>query len=585
MFRINELQESECLYRYAQCFKWVGNYRKADEILAKFNEKSTSDRRADLIRNEKNYLEDIKSNSGRFEIADAGMNSSYSDYGSTVYNNKIIFTSARDTGGVAKNSFKWTNQAFSRLYVAELLPDGNVSEPKVFRRKENAKYNESTPIFTRDGRTMYFTRNNFIDGKRRKSEKQVTLLKLFSADLIDGNWENIKELPFNSDQYSTAHPALSIDEKTLYFASDRPGSFGQSDLYKVSINGNGTYGNPENLGPSINTEARETFPFVSEENELYFASDGRPGLGGLDIFVSKIKDDGTFDEVQNVGEPINGKHDDFAFVINSKNRNGFFSSNRISGHGLDDVYRFTETRKLICEQDLTGSVTDAESNELLSNATLTLFDENYNALSTIVSDEKGNYIFPKIKCGKKYAIRASKSDYGIKEIPVTIKKVNGTTAFEILMDKTFKPMTAKAIEVKKVSVSPVKIGTIKVGTDLAKLLHLPMNFFDLGKATIKKTSESQLQKVVDLLKQYPTLKLDIRSHTDSRQSDANNMILSEKRAQSTKNWLVQKGIDESRLTAKGYGETRLVNKCADGIKCSEKQHEQNRRSEFIITNL
>lgn len=153
------------------------------------------------------------------------------------------------------------------------------------------------------------------------------------------------------------------------------------------------------------------------------------------------------------------------------------------------------------------------------------------------------------------------------------------------MDKTFKPMTAKAIEVKKVSVSPVKIGTIKVGTDLAKLLHLPMNFFDLGKATIKKTSESQLQKVVDLLKQYPTLKLDIRSHTDSRQSDANNMILSEKRAQSTKNWLVQKGIDESRLTAKGYGETRLVNKCADGIKCSEKQHEQNRRSEFIITNL
>ena len=585
LFRINEVQETEYLYRYAQCFKWVGNYRKADEILAKFNEKSTSDRRADLIRNEKNYLEDIKSNSGRFDIADAGMNSSYSDYGSAVYDNKIIFTSARDTGGVAKNSFKWTNKAFSRLYVAELMPDGNVSEPKVFRRKENAKYNESTPIFTKDGRKMYFTRNNFIDGKRRKSAKQVTLLKLFSADLINGNWENIKELPFNSDQYSTAHPALSIDEKTLYFASDRPGTLGQSDLYKVSIHGNGTYGNPENLGPSINTEARETFPFISEENELYFASDGRPGLGGLDIFVSKIKDDGTFDEVQNVGEPINGKHDDFAFVINSKNRNGFFSSNRISGHGLDDVYRFTETRKLICEQDLTGSVSDAESNELLSNASLTLFDENFNAVSTIASDEKGNYVFPKIKCGKKYAIRASKNDYGIKEIPVTIKKLNGATTLAIQMDKMFKPMTAKAIEVKKVSVSPVKIGAIKVGTDLAKLLHIPMNFFDLGKATIKKTSEPQLQKVVDLLNEYPAIKLDIRSHTDSRQSDANNLVLSEKRAQSTKNWLVQKGINESRLTAKGYGESRLVNRCTDGVKCTEKQHEQNRRSEFIITNL
>lgn len=585
LFRINEIQESEYLYRYAQCLKWVGNYRKADEILAKFNEKSTSDRRADLIRNEKNYLEDIKSNSGRYEIADAGMNSSYSDYGSAVYDNKIIFTSARDTGGVAKNSFKWTNRAFSRLYIAELMPDGNVSEPKIFRRKENVKYNESTPIFTKDGRTMYFTRNNFVDGKRRKSEKQVTLLKLFSAELINGNWENIKELPFNSDQYSTAHPALSIDEKTLYFASDMPGTLGQSDLYKVSISANGTYGNPENLGSSINTEERETFPFISEENELYFASDGRPGLGGLDIFVSKIKDDGNFDEVQNVGEPINTKHDDFAFVINSKNRNGFFSSNRISGHGLDDVYRFTETRKLVCEQDLTGCVTDAESNELLSNASLTLFDENFNAVSTIASDEKGNYVFPKIKCGKKYAIRASKNEYGIKEISITIKKLNGITTLEIPMDKTFKPMTAKAIEVRKVSVSPVKIGTIKVGTDLAKLLHIPMNFFDLGKATIKKTSEPQLQKVVDLLNQYPAIKLDIRSHTDSRQSDANNMILSEKRAQSTKNWLVQKGIDESRLTAKGYGETRLVNRCADGAKCNEKQHEQNRRSEFIITNL
>jgi tetratricopeptide (TPR) repeat protein len=509
LFRINDVQESEYLYRYAQCFKSVGNYRKADEVLAKFNEKSASEKRADLIRNEKNYLEDIKSNSGRYEIADAGMNSSYSDYGSAVYDNKIIFTSARDTGGVAKNSFKWTNKSFSRLYVAELMPDGNVSEPKVFRKDGNVKYNESTPIFTKDGRTMYFTRNNFVNGKRGKNEKQVTLLKLFSADLVNGNWENVKELPFNSDQYSTAHPALSVDEKTLYFASDMPGTLGQSDLYKVSINGNGTYGNPENLGPSINTEARETFPFISEENELYFASDGRPGLGGLDIFVSKIKDDGTFDEVQNIGEPINGRQDDFAFVINSKNRNGFFSSNRVSGHGLDDVYRFTETRKLVCEQDLLGTVTDFESQILLPNATLTLIDENFNAVTTITSDEKGNYIFPKIKCGKKYSIRASKSDYGLKEIPVIIKKVNGSTTLQISLDKVFTPvMIAKKIEVKKVSVSPVKIGAIRVGTDLAKLLHIPMNFFDLGKATIKKTSEPQLQKIVDMLNQYPNIKLE-----------------------------------------------------------------------------
>lgn len=586
LFRMNDQQESEYLYRYAQCLKSSGNYQKADEILEKFNQKAGLEKRASLIRNEKNYLEEIKSNSGRFDIADAGINSPYSDYGSVVYHNKIVFTSARDTGGVAKRYFKWTNESFSKLYKAELMPDGSVSKPELLQKKENVKFNESTPIFTKDGRTMYFTRNNFIDGKRGQNEKQITLLKLYKAELINDQWENIKELPFNSDQYSTAHPTLSVDEKILYFASDMPGTLGLSDLYKVKINEDGTFGEPQNLGSSINTEGRETFPFISGDNELYFASDGRPGLGGLDVFVSKIEEDGTFNDVENIGEPINSKQDDFGFTIDSKYRNGFFSSNRENGHGLDDIYRFTETRRLVCEQDLMGTVIDSESNELLPNTSLTLFDEKYNLVQTIVSDEKGNYIFPSIKCGKKYAIRVSKNDYGMKEIPVTIKKVNGKTTLQISIDKVFKPMVAtKAIEVKKVSVSPVKIGAIRVGTDLAKLLHIPMNFFDLGKATIKKSSEPQLQKIVDMLNQYPTIKLDIRSHTDSRQSDANNMILSEKRAQSTKNWLIQKGIDANRLTAKGFGETKLVNRCADGVKCTEKEHEQNRRSEFIITNL
>ncbi|CAA9199124.1 Peptidoglycan-associated lipoprotein [Flavobacterium bizetiae] len=585
LFRINKVQDSEYLYKYAQCFKSVGNYHKADEILAIFNEKSASERRADLIRNNKNYLEDIKFNSGRFDIADAGMNSSYSDYGSAVYDNKLIFTSARDTGGVAKNNFKWTNKSFSKLYMVELMPDGNVSEPKKFRRKENGKYNESTPIFTKDGRTMYFTRNNFIDGKRGVNEKQVTLLKLYSSELIDGKWKNIKELPFNSDQYSTAHPALSVDEKTLYFASDMPGTLGQSDLYKVSINGNGAYGTPINLGPSINTEGRETFPFISEENELYFASDGRPGLGGLDVFVSKIQEDETFDEVQNVGEPVNSKQDDFAFVI-SKKRNGFFSSNRSSGYGLDDVYRFTETKRLVCEQELSGTVTDSETNQILSNVTLIIFDEARQNAQQVVTDENGNYVFSKVKCGKKYFIKTSKTDYEIKEVPLSIKKENGKTILPISIEKKVVPLiAAKTIMIKTVSVKSVKMKPIAVGTDLAKTLNIPMNFFDLGKATIRKTSEPQLQKIVDVLKQYPTLTLDIRSHTDSRQSDSSNMILSEKRAQSTKNWLVSKGIDGDRLSAKGFGETQLVNKCADGVKCTEQQHQQNRRSEFIITNM
>ncbi|TDO97794.1 OmpA family protein [Flavobacterium sp. 245] len=586
LFAMSEDQEPEYLYRYAQCLKASGNYRKADEVLEKFNLKAGSEKRASLIREDKNYLEQIKLNSGRYEIADAGINSPYSDYGSVIYYKKIVFTSARDTGGITKTSFKWTNKSFSKLYIADLMPDGSVGKPKLFHKSQKSRFNESTPVFTKDGRTMYFTRNNFTDGKRGSNDKQVTLLKLYKSEYVNDTWEEAKELPFNSDQYSTAHPTLSIDEKVLYFASDMPGTLGQSDLFKVAINEDGSFGQPQNLGPVINTEGRETFPFISGENELYFTSDGRPGLGGLDIFVTKINPDGTIeDDVQNVGEPVNGKQDDFAFIIDSKNRNGFFSSNRENGQGLDDVYRFTETKRLVCEQDLMGTVSDAESNEVLSNVSLALFDENRNPISTIATDEKGNYIFPKIKCGKKYSIRASKSDYGIKDISIAIKKANGKTILDFTMQKMFKPLATKAIEIKKTTVKPVKLGPIKIGTDLAKLLHIPMNFFDLGKATIKKTSEPDLQKVVDILNQYPNIKLDIRSHTDSRSSAESNQILSDKRAQSTKDWLISKGIDANRLSAKGYGETKLINRCADGVKCTEKEHQQNRRSEFIIVGL
>lgn len=565
LFAMSEQQEPEYLYRYAQCLKSAGNYAKADAILEKFNQKVITDKRGVLFESNKNYLEEIKANSGRFEIADAGINSNYSDYGSAIFNDKLVFTSARDTGGIAKKNFKWTNKSFTNLYTAELKSDGSIGVPQRFQKKVNTKFNESTPVFTKDGRTMYFTRNNFLNGKRGRDENKITLLKLYKADLVDGEWKNIQELPFNSDQYSVAHPTLSVDEKTLYFASDMPGTLGQSDLFKVSIKDNGTFGSPQNLGAKINTEGRETFPFISSDNELYFATDGRPGLGGLDVFVAKINDNGTFEDIQNVGEPINSKQDDFAFIINSKNRNGFFSSNRDNGHGFDDIYRFTEKRKLTCEQELAGTITDLDTKAIIANATVALFDETFQPVAQLVSDEKGNYIFTNVICGKNYFVRVSKVDYESKEVPVTIKKLSGKTALSVQLEK--------------------RVKAIEVGTDLAKTLDIPIIYFDLDKATIKKESAYQLEKIIEILKQYPTLTLDIRSHTDSRQTAKYNRILSDKRAKSTMNWLVQKGIDPSRLTAKGYGESQLVNQCSDGVNCTEEEHQLNRRSEFVITHL
>ncbi|WP_428229035.1 OmpA family protein [Flavobacterium sp.] len=564
LFEMNAEQEPEYYYRYAQTLKATGDYMKADKILETFNKKIKTDKRGVLFENNKNYLEQIKANSGRFEIANAGINSTQTDYGSAFYTNKLVFASARDTGGIAKKTFKWTNKSFTNLYSAELKADGTLGKPERFEKKINSKFNESTPVFTKDGNTMYFTRNNYLDGKRGKDDQKITLLKLYKADFSNGKWINISELPFNSDQYSTAHPALSLDEKKLYFASDMPGTLGQSDLYSVSINSDGSFGKPENLGAAINTEGRETFPFVSADNELYFASDGQPGLGGLDVFVATINNDSTFSEVQNIGEPVNSKQDDFSFIINNETRNGFFSSNREGGIGNDDIYKLTETRKLLCEQKLKGKVVDQETNKILDNAKVILLDEEFRIIDEVITEADGNYTF-KVKCNATYHVRASRQDYETKEIPIIIKDQTGETSITIALEK--------------------RIKTVGIGTDLAKTLNIPIIYFDLDKSYIRKDAAFELEKILMVMKQYPKMKIDVRSHTDSRQTAKYNLSLSDRRAKSTVQWLIKNGIEANRLTGKGYGESQLVNNCSDGVTCTEAEHQLNRRSEFIIIGM
>jgi outer membrane protein OmpA-like peptidoglycan-associated protein len=561
LFSINNDQEPEYYYRYSQCLKTLGEYKEADKMLEQFNKKSGNDLRAKLFVSNKNYLEEIKENSGRFNVTDAGINSEYSDYGSSFMGNNLVFASARNTGGVSKKTFKWTNQSFTNLYSSEVKSDGSMSKPERFGNNINSKFHESTPIFTKDGLTMYFTRNNYLDGKKGKDDQRITLLKLYKANLEDGQWKNVTELPFNNDQYSVAHPALSKDDKTLYFASNMPGTKGQSDIFKVTINEDGTYSSPENLGSTINTEGKETFPFISDENELYFSSDGRPGLGGLDVYVSKIENDLSFKKVQNVGAPINGTHDDFSFMIDSESRNGFFSSNRVGGKGYDDIYKFTETRKLLCKQNLIGIITDKETDKIISDAKVSLFDENFQFLKAHISDDEGNYSF-EVECGKKYYVRAEKIDFESNEGTITIPKSYGKSIFSLELEKRIKP--------------------IGLGTDLAKTLNIPIIYFDLDKSFIRNDASFELAKIVAVMKQYPKLKIDIRSHTDSRQTAEYNEALSERRAKSTRDWLIKNGIEASRLTAKGYGESQLINKCADGVDCSEVEHQVNRRSEFVI---
>lgn len=564
LFAMNTELEPEYYYRYAQCLKAVGDYKKADELMANFNTKATDDQRGKMFKNKQNYLEEIKANSGRYKIEDAGINSKYSDYGSAYAGNQLIFASSRDTGSFAQKKHKWTNQYFTNMYASQTTAEGNLDTPEKFAKGVNSKFHESTPVFTKDGKTMYFTRNNFNNGKKGKDANRTTLLKIYKATLVDNQWQNATELPFNSDAYSVAHPMLSPDEKTLYFASDMPGTKGQSDLWKVSIAGD-TFGTPENLGTTINTEGRETFPLFTDENELYFATDGHPGLGGLDIFMARMNTDGSFQSPMNVGEPANSPKDDFAYLIDTKTRKGFLSSNRDGGQGYDDIYKFLETRKLICEQELSGIVTDLETGEILPNTTVTLFDEKFNKLEEVISDEKGFYKFKSVECGKPYYVRAEKEKYDTKEQRITIAKTTGKTDLPIQLEKTVKPVT--------------------VGDDLAKAFGIKIIYFDLDKWNIRPDAALELEKILDVMKQYPTMKIDVRSHTDSRASFKYNEKLSDRRAKSTVAWLIKNGVEESRLTGKGYGENQLVNKCADNVECSEEEHQANRRSEFIITAL
>ena len=567
----NEELASEYYYRYAQTLQHIGDEAKSKQYYDIFVSKAGSTSQISRFRkNETELQQQIVANSGRYgDLINLPINTPYADYGSYVHDNMLYFTSARDTGSVAKKVHTWTGDAFTNLYSYPLSDNGKEKQ-KVQRLKGDVKsiLNESTAVITRDGQTMYFTRNNILNNNRRYDSSKSTRLKIYRAQLKEGKWKNVEELPFNGDSFNTAHPVLSKDEKMLYFVSDRMGGFGSSDLWRIAIHDNGTFGGPENLGPDINTEARETFPFITENDELYFSSDGRVGLGGLDVYAVQTKSDGSFGEIQNIGAPVNSKADDFAYYINPVTGQGFFSSNREGGNGNDDIYSFVENRalQLQCVQNLIVTVIDGKTRNVISDAGLTLYDAMYKDQNSISSYKEGVYQFNRdFDCSTTYRIKATKEGYQTAETEAYLSGKTGTTHVTLVLQPDKTP--------------------VKKGDDLFKVLNLNPIYFDLDKHNVRPDAAIELAKVLAVLEEYPTMKIDIRSHTDSRASHKYNDQLSDRRAKSTREWLIGQGIDASRLTAKGYGERELVNKCADGVKCSEEEHQANRRSEFIIVEM
>ncbi|WP_025124872.1 OmpA family protein [Myroides odoratimimus] len=554
---------SEYYYRYAQTLKSVESYDKSKKKMEEFSKLEANDSRAQLFQENKDYLQKIEDKQDLYNIKALSINTEFSDYGAAILGNELIFTSARNQE-VDKAIHEWTNESFTALYSSTINVDGTFSEPKQFAKEISSRVNDATAVFTKDGNTMYFTRNNSSEkGKRRNNKDKSSLLKIYKATKdADGLWGQVLELPFNSDYFNTAHPSLTPDGKWLYFSSDRKGTLGQSDIFRVAIYPTGEYGNVENIGAKVNTAGRETFPFISEDHFLFFASDGHPGLGGLDMFVAKINVDGSIGQVANMGTPINSPSDDFGLYIDSKSHKGFVSSNRPGASGGDDIYFFKEKP---CKQALEGIVYDKVTKEPLVNARVILSDALYQQTDTIITDAKGYYLSNLLDCGGKYRIKAEKEEYNTVEVVFIVERQQGVKRVDIGLEKTLEPVT--------------------VNDDLFKKLKLNPIYFDFDKSNIRPDAAAELIKVVEVLKEYPTMKIDVRSHTDSRGNDNYNLKLSDRRAKSTVEWMVNQGIERSRITGEGYGETQLQNKCSNGVPCSVEEHQLNRRSEFIIIEL
>ncbi|PKB44846.1 outer membrane protein OmpA-like peptidoglycan-associated protein [Cellulophaga sp. RHA19] len=549
--------DSEYLFKYAQTLRSNGNYDQADKIMLQFNKIKQQDLRASKFIEKLDYLENLKNIKQKYTLTNLESNSVESDFAPSFYKDSLVFSSARDTGFLVNNLHEWNNRPFLNLHTAK-KDSLNYVYLGNFAKELNTKTHESSSTFTKDGKTVYFTRNNSENGKFSPDKNGLSRLKIYKATLENGKWTNVTELPFNNDEYSVANPTLNYTEDKLYFASDMPGTLGASDIFVVAINSDGSFGEPQNLGATINTEGRETFPFISESETLYFASDGHPGLGGLDIFYINLQQENA--EVRNMGKGVNSRQDDFSLIINESKNEGFLASNRPKGKGSDDIYRFI--RESVTKV-IKGKVIDKETNTIVANAMVTIYDYENNNLVETVSDENGFFTTEVNLPEKKYRFTA-KSDGYANAVKYIYSPKNNTKIEEVVLElENSKEATA-------------------VGSDLSNYLKLKSIYFDTNSSYLRVESYPDLDKVANYMLENPTVVIEVGSHTDSTESDTYNLWLSKRRAKSTVKYLVSKGVDQSRITGIGFGESQLLNKCKNGVKCSNEEHAVNRRSEFII---
>jgi outer membrane protein OmpA-like peptidoglycan-associated protein/tetratricopeptide (TPR) repeat protein len=547
---VNKNPDAELIYKYSQMLKANGKYKESNLWMNKFSEMKPYDSRAVSFKNTPNYIDKIINKGKRFNIQNLKINSEYSDFGATIYKNKLYFVSSRNEKATSRN-YGWNDEPFLDIFSSTINDKGSHLPADLFDEL-NSKFHEGIVSFTPDGNTAYFTRESYYEDEYQKdslNNTKYSQLYIYKATKLKDSWDTFESLEMNDVNFSNKNPMVSPDGKHLYFSSNMPGGFGLYDLYKAEIKDDGSLGKVENLGQKINTEGQEAFPFITGEYILYFSSDGHLGLGGLDVFYSKNVDD-KWSNSKNVGIPVNSGADDFAFMI--KEENGYVSSNRTGGVGKDDIYALKKIRPL-CDLLLETIVLDSKTNNPIETALTSVSDGVGTINNSKTTNEKGLVEFM-IECENDIKFVVSKEGYESKILDIKLLDID-PPLLEVMLD----PIEELIVE-EKVELSPI--------------------YFEFDKFNITNEGAFELDKLVAIMQKYPEMKIRVEAHTDNRGPSSYNLKLSENRAKSTAQYVISKGIDENRISGVGKGENEPVIECSGS--CSNEDHRTNRRSEFII---
>lgn len=591
---------------YAEALANKQQYEKSVAIYRDYLKSVPNEKRASSFVNAN--LKSFEDNRGVWNISFTNLNTLSSEYAPMYYKQGLLFSSNRMSRGLSKRVFAWDNTPFSDLYQVQKLSDikhlntdsilanastkgnkpykyndddteqtsndskilgiyrsslerdtlllsSNTLKVERLKDKINSKYNEGAVAVFPDG-SIIFTRNNYYNGSKKQSKEGLNKLKMYIAN---ADFSSIKEFYYNNDEYSVGHPALSKDGNILVFASDMPGGYGGTDLYYTVKSGNGQWIRPINLGKTINTEGDEVFPFLGQDNALYFSSTGHAGLGGLDIFEVKLKDMKPLAQPKNMGMPINSPEDDFALIKNTEGHQGFFSSNRV---GNDDIYSFKRsTHKIL----LKGVVRDGRLGIALPGSRILL--RTLDGTDTIKVGIKGEFEKELAK-ETDYELTAQKLGYVSQQAFTTSVGINKDTTI-ILNINLFKTENNQQWVMNNCD-------------SLKRVFNFDNIYYDLDRSEIRPDARPALDKIALTMLQHPEISVITSSHCDTRASNDYNRLLSIRRGNSAKAYLVSRGVDPKKIRVEYYGKTRLTNRCYDGVPCSEEEQQMNRRTEFEI---